>query len=460
MKNKIVKNWSILTFSNLLGQGLGMFATIIVARSLLPAEYGYYSLVMIYADMGVIVAALGMKQIIIRELSRHPQYAKQYLKKIARYQFIASIPVVIFILAYSYYTNQSLFELSGASIGLLYSLLVVMVFNSIAFSHEDFVLPSVLNLLERMLWVLLLWIMPHSWLTLSHIAFLYVSVQWLKSLVLMIVVYQKNYIQHTSETAVSNLLKMAAPLYWVELLVIVTDQVPILFLSANSASEQVGFFYASLKLILPVETMIATLMSVIMPGLAKAHGDDVLFRKMITRAIIVIVMIGITVAFVTTILSNEIIYIIFGEKYQTSALVLQYQIWFAVLVAILDFMGTALIASDNQKKLGIISTIAALISLPIMWFSSFYGAQGLATGFLLVGIFNIIYWWPYFQRLHATPFSLKLTLSLSMALSGSFILANYVANTQGVLLRIIIVCVVMMIMAYYLYQMYRNKLGA
>ncbi|MFK5986449.1 MAG: oligosaccharide flippase family protein [Pseudomonadota bacterium] len=457
MNNKILKNWSVLTISNLLGQVLGMFATIFVARALLPTEYGYYSLVMIYADMGLIVAALGMRQILIRELSRKPQFARQYLKTISLYQFLVSVPVIIFIVIHSYFSNQSLFEVSGASIGLMYCLLMWQMFSGIAFSHEEFILPALLSLSERMLWLFLLWLAPSQWLTLSNIAFLFVSIQLLKSAILMILVYKKGYIAQTIEKSSQNLIKIAAPIYWVELLVIVTDHLPILFLSSNSPAEQVGYFSASLKLILPIETMIATLMAVIMPSLSKAHGDDVLFKKMVSNSVIAIIVIGIVISFITTLLSDEIIYLIFGENYQAAAIVLKYQIWFAILVAVLDFMGTALIASNNQLKLGVISTIAAAISLPIMWYSSYYGAEGLAIGFLIVGVFNVIYWWPYFQRLHGKPFSRTLTLYLSMALLISYLSANYIAVSVHLYVKIPIVLMLIGAFSYYLYKMYFIK---
>lgn len=457
MNNKILKNWSILTASNLAGQILGMFATIIVARSLIPAEYGYYSLIMIYADMGLIIAGLGMRQILIREVSRNPEFARQYLKKIALIQFLVSIPVVVFIIVRFQFTHEDLHTASAASVVLMYSLLMWQLFNGIAFSHENFTMPALINLAERMVWLLVLWLLPKQWLNLTNIAFIFVSIQLAGSFLLMYLVYSKNYLAPVVKKSSVNLIKMAAPLYWVELLVIITDQLPILFLSSNSPSEEVGFFYASLKLILPVEMMIMTLLLVIMPSLSKAHGDSLLFNRLVKNSIMAIIIIGIAVASVTTILSTEIIYIIFGERYEATVMVLSYQVWFAIIVALLDFMGTALIASNNQKKLGIISTIAAFVYVPIMWYSSYYGAIGLAIGFLTVGVINVIYWWPIFQKLHGYPISFKTTLILLSAIASSFIFANMVSNTNNLWLKIPVVVLLSCSLVYYLYKVYMNK---
>jgi O-antigen/teichoic acid export membrane protein len=133
-------------------------------------------------------------------------------------------------------------------------------------------------------------------------------------------------------------------------------------------------------------------------------------------------------SFILSVFGEEIMILIFGDKYIETGFLFSILIWYSLLFSIFNFIGTVLGSIDKQKNLMYLSILYTIILTVFLWFGSKHGATGLALAFIVGGFVNMTYHWKYFAtkikltNLHKlyTPFILSLAL-LSISISTLYI---------------------------------------
>src|SRR5690554_2143144 len=99
----VLKNFSVLTFCNIFSQFLMLFISIKIARSISPVQFGMFNLLQLHVAILAILASLGLRNIIIRNVARN----KQTLKKIFYGSIILrSIAMTLIIIIFSFYYHH------------------------------------------------------------------------------------------------------------------------------------------------------------------------------------------------------------------------------------------------------------------------------------------------------------------------------------------------------------------
>src|SRR4029078_4856123 len=95
------------------------------------------------------------------------------------------------------------------------------------------------------------------------------------------------------------------------------------------------------------------------------------------------VVLGTAGAILISSIRHEVVQLLFGPAYLPAADAVAVQCWYSVLLAVSTLIGTVLAASARQRLLAILSTIGALVALPVLWILAAQGAYGLAFGLAL-----------------------------------------------------------------------------
>lgn len=404
-KGGFVRNWAYLLSSSVFGQVLGMLALIRVARLLAPAGYGYFNLVQTTAGIGVIIAGFGMRNTIIRDCSRAPERAGELFGAGLWSRLLFGIVAGAGIVTYSAFRPTTLpFILSGLAVLLLFSQIVWDTAESVSFGCQRMELSAWINSAGSVAWVLWVWCAPAALLTIIGICLPFVVIQMLKAGALLPALRRiaPSVGQPLGAAIVGGARKLivaSLPFYWLALMTMIQNQMPVLVLAERSDPAQVGLFNVGFRLLSPFNLLIMTGLSALYPFLSKVRVlDTSKYMQAIDWSLRLIAILGSGAAFLISLFRRDLIGILFGRAYYGAADAMAFQCWYLMLFALLCLIGTSLAACDKQRWLAVLTTAYTIVVLPLIWFGAARGASGLAVAMALGASINMIYHWIAFRR--------------------------------------------------------------
>lgn len=464
LNNKILKNFSVLTLSNALSQFFFIFTSIKIARTLNPLTYGTYNLLQLNVSIFAVIASLGLRNIIIRNIARDKSVVKNvfYVALIIRIiGFLLSIILFCIYFFFNPHYDVLLFVLIILSI---LSNVLFDLFESVAFGLEKMEFSGIINLLNSFLWVLTIMLIPKNLLSLHLIFSIFVLLSFLKTVIYFFSIYKGDYIkgfnfEPIEKDQIITFSKESFPYYYLALFTLLSNQIPLLFLEYRSGIEQIGFFNIASKVLLPITLVLSTALAAIFPTLSRLFVTDYkLFIKNVKLIFTLISIFSITGAFGVTFFRQEVIHILYGEKYNNTSLVLGYQCWYIAVYSGVSLIGCILGAINKQKELSYLSIACTIIQVPILWYGSKFGAQYLSAAFLLATIINFI--------LHIYVINLYLKNALSvffylkifaLYITGYFISLLIPVNLS-LQYKVIIFIFISIIAGYFIYRKYLMNL--
>jgi O-antigen/teichoic acid export membrane protein len=419
-EKSFVRNFSVLLSTNLLVSLIGMVTSIYIARVLSPLHYGEYSVILSIIGMFQVLASLGLSATVTREVARNQNNSKPIFKaSVWAYSggfFIASF----FLLIYVLFANE-------ANLGLMIVLMILSLFSqslwslfeNIAFGMQRMEYSGAINLILTSLLFVTYIIIPKAYISVALVLMVSVIAQLLKD-VLYYYYCKKNklltgelYENISFKTNALQLVKDSLPFLVMGGFSMLSNQMPILFLNANSGAEQVAYFNTANKLLLPITLFITTAMTALFPNLSKLYlVDKETYKKKIKIALFAIALLGVIGAITVSLFSSEIVFFLYGKAYQNTGLVMVYQCWFIIAFAFFCFFGSIFSSADKQKLLSYLSIAYALVSVPILWVGSYFGAEYLSLAFIITAVINMSYHWYFMQKILPTPLSNAFTIKL------------------------------------------------
>ncbi len=423
----------------MLCQILGMFATMKLARVLDPSGYGQFNIVQISASFGLVLAGLGLKQVVTRECARNPEKSRYIFFSSALLQTTAVLPTgVLIIFYYTYISNSFPLSMATISVILLYSMLLWQLLESLSFGHERMEFSAFISLVGSIIWVTFAWTAPKHFFTPFSTCLVFTLLQIVKAFGYFVSVHRADLLKKTDVViSYKYLLKNGLPFYWLALLTSATSQLPIFFLSQKVGVVEVGFYTAGLKFTMPMQMMVMTLMMSLYPGLSKISlVEPEKFLTILQRSVSSLIIIAALIASFVSLFRFELVSILFGKNFYNAGSALMLQIWYTSLLAVFNIIGITLAASDRQIWLAKLATAYTIISMPLLWIGAGYGATGLAFAMLISGIINITYHLYFFQISLPFRFSLSFYLILFGTLGSAMILSMSLSNELSFMIRI------------------------
>lgn len=427
--NKIIKNFSVLTGTNLLIQVISILSSIRVARQLHPAGYGLFNLINLQVTIFSIVSVFGLRIVVIRHIARNKLDARRIFTISNQIRIFTTTLAMLLAVGYSQLQNRQSLPPT-----LIFVLLLLMIFqsfwdsiDSISFGSEKMQTAGIINLIMTMIWVAEIYLIPDSLFTVQILLFAYALNQGTKTFIYYIWLRRKILSNIPKETITGfeehkMLLRQANFYFILAVFSSIQSQIPILLLQFNSSIDQIGLFNLGNRILSPLQMMLSMLLTALFPTLARlAINDKVLFAKRVKSLLNIIVLTGIWGSLCFSLFSQDIVKFLYGEAYITTANVILIQCWFTVLFAIFCTIGTILSALDKQKLLATLSIIYGVVASPIFYFGTKYGATGLAWAFVIAAFINMTYHWVIFRNL----LEKHISILYSVAIFGSIGLLSF-----------------------------------
>jgi O-antigen/teichoic acid export membrane protein len=468
LKNKIFKNFSVLTGINIIIQILSILSSIRLARLLEPKGYGFYNVVLLQATIFSIIAGYGLRLVIIRHIARNREDAKKIFIISAQIRFFTTIIAGIFVIGYNLLNvNQPLTT--------LYLIVVVLIITfqtlwdtieCISFGYEKMSTSGYINLIFTFLWIAEVYLIPASSFKVNIVLYFYILNQILKTIVFYIWV-NKNILKSPSIKSYKYidfsdhkmLLKQAGFFFILSVFTTFQNQIPILLLQFNSSIDQIGLFNLGNRILSPMQLMLNTLLTSMFPMLSRlALNDTKKFTIRIKSLLNITIIAGVWASICFALFSHDFVLLLYGDAYKTAANIILTQCWYTLMFAIFCIIGTVLSALDKQKLLSILSIIYTLISFPLFYFGSKYGAMGLAISFVIAAFINMTYHWIIFRNLLQRGISIVYSFSIFSIIGILTFLTYKYEFTISILMRLILLIIITLLVISYIYKIEYTKI--
>ena len=149
LQNRIIRNFSVLTGTNILIQLFGIISSIRMARQLEPEGYGLLNLVYTQAALFSIIATFGLRLVVIRNIARKKSTAGHYYTMMNRLRLFTILIAIVIAISYNFLASEK--SLSAfLQIAVLISIIIVTTWDSIetvAFGLEKMESSGIINLI-------------------------------------------------------------------------------------------------------------------------------------------------------------------------------------------------------------------------------------------------------------------------------------------------------------------------
>jgi O-antigen/teichoic acid export membrane protein len=456
-EKSFTRNFVVLLSSSLLVSLIAMGTSIYIARILSPVRYGEYAVVLSVIGMFQVFASMGLSATITKEVARNQDKSKAIFSTSLKAFAVGFVMAVLFLCFYVSFGSQIKSEFIVILIVLsLFTQSIWCLFESVAFGMQRMEYSGLINLiLTSSLFLIYLLISKES-ITVEIVLLCNVMSSLFKNIIYYYIINKKGLLtgeligSDAAMTRVIQMIKVSFPFLVMGFFSMISNQLPILFLSANSGSEQVAYFNTANKLLLPIDLFISTAMTAMFPNLSKLyHSDKELFKEKVRMGLTAISVLGIIGAITVSFFSKQIVSFIYGDLYSDTGLVMVYQCWFTLGFALFCFFGSILSSADKQKTLSYLSVLYAVVSVPILWIGSHYGAVYLSLAFLSTAIINMTYHWYYIQKILPSPFVNYFTLKLFSLIIVSFVVSFLIPGSLSLfnsfLIYILIICSILFV---------------
>lgn len=387
---KILNNISWLTVDKFLRLGIALVVGVWVARYLGPEQFGVLSYAIAFVGLFGAVASLGLQGVVVRDLVKNPQSSGVILGTGWRLQIFGAL-IAFGAIVISYY-------FLGFDDGVTRVIVSVLGFALIFRSSDIFRYWFESHLESKyVVWVENSVLIIGSCLRLlliflkaPIIAFVWILFfeSLLIALVLAIVYSKKSKGFLTwsfSNTRARELLHDSWPLMLSGVAIMIYMRIDQVMLGQMLGNKSVGIYAAALR-ISEVWYLFPTMISAsIFPALVmlKNSNKDI-YLKRIQQFLNLLVLFSVAIGIFTTLFANQLVNILYGDRFDSAASVLVVHIWAGVFV----FLGVAgnnwYIAENMQKVRMYYITISAIINILLNFYLiPAYGVVGAAIATLI-----------------------------------------------------------------------------
>lgn len=389
-------NTSWMFFERLMRIIAGLFVGIWVARYLGPEQFGVFSYVLAFFAIFGGIAKLGLDEIMVRELVKHPELHVQYLGTAFWLKVMGAVLVFVIIAIVVQYTSNDIN--TNIFIFIIASGLVFQSFEVIEFYFQSQVLAKFVSICKIIQLILSSLIKMYLVVTSSELMW-FVVVALFDQMTLAISFFiayrlknQPIFYKKFKFSIAKKMLVDSWPLIFSSIAIMLYARIDQVMIKEFLGEFETGLYSASVRLTEAWLFVPVIIVASLFPAILNAKEvSQQLYEQRIKQLYTLISLIGILTAVFVTIFSKELIKFLFGINYMDGASVLSIRIWETVFAAI-GVVSSKWLVVENLQKLGLyFLVIGAMINVILNYFLiPFYGIDGAAMASLLSIILTVI----------------------------------------------------------------------
>ena len=384
VSRRIFKNTVVLSSADIFGRLMRFALVIVIARSLGAAGYGVYAFAFAFAEVYGVISDFGMSNLIIRDTSRDKSRLPRYLGNILLVEAALSFIAYAFLFL--------LVDLMGLPHGeavvvyvavLSYALTALATIVRATFkAYEKMEYDAVLSVVQQVVTVILGITVLYLGYGLLALALAFV-VGSLVNLVASLVLVSTRFTRpkFTLERRFLRYMLKEMPFFGLFVFfALIYYKISTLLLSFIQGDAATGWFNAPYTMAVSLTFLPAAFMGALFPVISTLHiSSRELARVAYQESFRYMVVLGLPLAFGTTVLADKIINIVYGPQFYNSIVVLQIVIW-SVAILFLNYVLTTTLTSINLQRVvmyatGLSVAVNILLNLLVIPRYSYVGAS-------------------------------------------------------------------------------------
>lgn len=386
---KYFSNTSWLLFEKVARLILNFFVTIYVIRYLGPNEFGIYSYAISFYGLFVAFISLGLESISIRELVRHPEKREVILGSVFYVQLVGAliaislIALTLLITAEEIFTSSLILIISVSSFFQTFNVIDYYFRSTVKAKYSVYVLFTSVLLVSLIKFLLIL---VNASLIYFIIAF---ALEFVFNSIGYLIVYhlQKlRIVQWKFDKALAfSLLRDSWPLILSGVVVSIYMKVDQVLIKNMLDAKEVGYYAAAVRLSESWYFIPVAISNALFPAIVNAKNiSRELYLTRLQKLYDILTWIAIGISIPVSFFASDIVFLLFGSKYISSAPILTIYIWAGAAV----FLGVAssqYLVTENLTKISLMRTSLGMIANVILniIFIPRYGIIGSAVATLI-----------------------------------------------------------------------------
>ena len=407
LRQTITKNVFWLSISQFGSRLIRAVIIIYAARALGTAEYGVFSYLLGLAGFFTIFGDIGINQIITREMAKKPERQSIYFSTafwMKIFLFLITAILIIFIAPY--------FSKIEKVNQLIYIVALIMVFDGLREfcltlfrAKEKMELEALIMILTNTAITAFGFIALYFYIDSQSLALSYAIATAIGALAAIIILKSefKTIISKFDKNLIVPIIGSAWPILLTGIIGALMFNTDIIMLGWWKTAEEIGVYSASQKIVLLLYALPAILASAFFPALSRliGKGDNNKIKELMEKSVSVVFFIAVPLAIGGVILGKPIIELIYGKEYLPSVPIFQILIATSFIIFPSTLIANALVAYNQQKKLGLYTAIGAganvalnAVMIPL------YGAIGAAAATFISQYANNIPAWRLIKKIN------------------------------------------------------------
>ncbi|MDD5732025.1 MAG: flippase [Patescibacteria group bacterium] len=353
------KKIAINTLVQIVGKGITTAIAVVMlaylARYLGVGGYGEYTTVFAFLGFFAIIADMGFYTVAVREMAKDPESSRKVLGNIFSLRLIFALVLLIAPLVGFLIPSYSEAVKIGIIIGTFSSLFVLLnqIFVSIFQVHLRMDRSVISDVCARTVLFVLTIIFIRQNLSLqffilanviANLFLLLLSFAMSRKFLLFKPLFDFKYWKH--------IIKESLPLGIVIVLGLIYFKIDTIMLSIMKDSTAVGIYGAPYKILEILITIPSIFMGSVFPLISKYIKEkDIRFKDSFQTSFDFMLILAVPLVVAIYLLAKPIVYLVLGEEFAASVIVLQYLIFAVLIIFLGTIMGNFVVAANLQKKL-------------------------------------------------------------------------------------------------------------
>lgn len=417
-----------------------------IARYLGPVGFGEYSFIITYFFFFGALTAFGIIKVVVRDLSKDSTQKDEIIGKTLSTKILISIfalIISILVIKLMNYSDHTRILVYIASITILlkgiadtYSLIFV--------TYLKMIYIQISNLVSSLAYILLV-----VFIITSKGDILYIVIGLVIRDIIntsLIFYFSKKFIRPRFVFDVSYAKKLvltSVPVGLALLFRTVYYRIDVIMISIMKSNRDVGYYSAAYNLLKGLEMIPTAFMLTLYPIMSYYFDTaNEKLSELYEKSFKLFFIISLPIAIGTTVFSNEIIRLIYGDKFLPSALSLSVLIW-AMVFSFSNNIFSNLLISMNKEKFtmyvsGLLGLVNIILNLAVIPTYSFVGASATTTFTEALGA--VIFYAYIYKNLIKK--SLLLIISKIVLVNSAFLLFLLAAKQMFIFTKIALIMVI------------------
>ena len=351
---RVTKNTFFLFLGDGISRVLGLALIIFIARYLGDIGYGKYAFAFAFASLFLVLSDLGISALTIREVARDTSKAGKYIgssviiKAILSLGCLILIAIVINLMDYPQDTTLAVYIVGLALVFSSFNDFSRSIFRAFEKMEYEMVTKIAVSILALGLGLMVL-LLGYGLVELVLMLLVARAFIFLASSAIVIRTFARPEFKLDPQFS-KGLIKSAIPIGLSAVFVAIYFQIDSVMLSVMKGDAPVGWYNASYQLIMGFLFIPHAFTHVMFPLLSRYFRSSIDSLKFAyEKSFKYLLMLALPFSIGTTLVAHRIIFLLYGEGFANSVIVLQILAWAGSLIFLANLTGAVMISIDRQK---------------------------------------------------------------------------------------------------------------